>query len=785
MASRPNENNVAAWLGLKIPANASPLVKRRAAIASKTMEILGRHAPDMLELRPDANWSEQRRAELQLAVRALVDESDQRDVHNAIAHVISSGQAFGVWDHHPWPLRAIVQLAPSVVSRRHIDRVHEADARRKRLLEKLPYILGSKDEELLTGALVVAAADLSAVLQTSLLEQLLNRDAEFQVGGSIAWFDFRLGSPGAPWRNPRRWQLDQISPLLAARLDEIRPAERKGRVHQKRALRAVARLLDLPAHELTIATLVRTARAWWAMQLPSFLADYAVRPVVSVSLPATAWSRLLTGRPLSKAAAPRPVRALSRASMKRDVLSEQVVRELGAATRRPADLVMQLNAVKKLEKCLRRSSQQKKATVKELRQSLAAWKTEHTKVGGWIPVIGEWARGTLFDREAGPLGRGQGPRVGGLLRYLEGFASRFLNRFWDFPVGAVEEPVEWLARMEGLRNDLAKLASASVARQGLVSLLRFAERLGVPRTEFGEDWRIVESPREADANILAPLEYVRLKDWIRGLYHSVEGSYPALRAEVMLVVAYRMGLRWEELSTLRLKDVVLTGDPIPSGTIWVRVSAYASGKTNNFRRTLAIEHFLTHEERCLLRRFFALATQLGDGQRPGADLLFADPGALDLPPTERETHDLIQSGMRQVSGDPSLVFHHLRHSAASFMYLRVMSDEGTTPNPYPWLAGWEHVSSAAILGPGHNYAATLSGRGPKDPSRLYLISEFLGHLDPETSVKSYIHFADVVLAMHVAELQDLDVRLIAQLDRIKPESVRRRLYRLARNRKQE
>lgn len=764
-------------LGLRAPTNASPDEKRKAKVAQMAIAILKKSAPEIADFQAGATFSDGQQEETNTAINDLKADHDRRDVHNAIAYVIDHGREAGIWQHPSWVLRAVVQLAPSPVTRADIDLIRGAAHRRERLLEALPQILRSDDECLLAGALIVAAADLSGIIQSNFLEQLLEKSILFHVSSESIWKDFRLGSEKDPWRNVRRWFLDPVSELLASKLVEKRGGIGQPRLKEKRAMTAIANVLQVPTNELTIAALVKSARARWSTQLPAALLDYAIRPVLSMSLPHTAWTRITTGKPLSKIMAPLPVRKLARCS--NDVLDEtesiDLPRNKVEVDQKESDLIQQREALQALMSALRRPKQDTKLNKRSLEERLDAWSSKHEHVGGWVPLFGMWVRSSLFERANGPFGRGPGPRVAGILRYAVGFSLRFLERFWGVAIDA--DHSVWVSHMELLRTDLATLDSASVSKTGLINFLRFAEKHGAPKIELGEDWRILVSPSEADSNVLTPAEFIRLKQWLKNFYHGVENSYPCLRAQVMLVLSFRLGTRWEELRNLRLKDCVISMGPERHGSIWIRKNKYADGKSSEFRRTLSVEHFLSIEEREQLAAFYAMAMGLGNGMRPRNDLLFADPGALSLPPREKETHDLIQSGMRIVSNDSSLVFHHLRHSAASYAHLRVSTDEVQDGNPFPWMIGWEEISSTKILGAPKNYAATLSGRSQYCAAQLYLVSELLGHLDPETSLRSYAHFMDVLMRRHVTSALHLSTALRAQLDGIKPASMRRRINR--------
>jgi integrase len=772
-------HSTARWLGVAEQPRRNGRVTRRDRVGQLTLGMLSEHAPEIAALKPDAEWS----AKAQDAIArdiAKLPEIDRRDVHNAVAHVIACGAFAGLWQHRPWPLRAVTSLLPSRIRAKDVDAARDAEQRRERLMARLPGFLDSSDPNILTGALIVAAADYSAILQSEFSRQLLNPSIPRETGGGLVWIDLRLGGADSPWRNVRRWFLDEASQLLATRLSELHMGLPDFRVSEKEAMRSVARALDLPEPNLSLPAVLRSARAWWGIHLPAFLHDYSLRPALALSLPATAWKRLVMNAPLRASEAPLPVRSLPKhepsALEECNAAPTTKTGDAPASTPPSRDGFAHGLACADLMRALRPRRLEKKLSSRLLRERLHAWLQRHGHAGGWTQLLYAWVCETLFSHEGGAFRRGDGPRPPGLLRYLEGFAERFVAIFWRTPPNELDLDA-WNTGLEALRTQLADMKSASVARTGLFSFLMFAEGFGVPAVVMGDSWASIAGPADADSNLLTPSEYMRLRQWLADVPGHAPGSYPDLRLQVMTVLAFRLGTRWEELQTLRLRDVVLTVDR-ERGSVWIRANEFAHGKVREATRTLSIEHFLSPEERALLGRYVFMARSLGGTQRLGSDLLFADPGALGLPPEASATHDVIQTGMRQVSGDPSLVFHHLRHSCGTFALLRLFADEAAAcPAPYPWLPSWEVVSARAIVGSERSYASHLIGRGTDDPARLFAVAEMLGHLDPESSLLSYLHAMDILLHLATTKMFPMRIATAAAIDGIKPESVRRRRHR--------
>jgi hypothetical protein len=53
----------------------------------------------------------------------------------------------------------------------------------------------------------------------------------------------------------------------------------------------------------------------------------------------------------------------------------------------------------------------------------------------------------------------------------------------------------------------------------------------------------------------------------------------------------------------------------------------------------------------------------------------------------------------------------------------------------------------------------------------------LGHLDPESSLLSYLHAMDILLHLATTKMFPMRIATAAAIDGIKPESVRRRRHR--------
>jgi hypothetical protein len=102
--------------------------------------------------------------------------------------------------------------------------------------------------------------------------------------------------------------------------------------------------------------------------------------------------------------------------------------------------------------------------------------------------------------------------------------------------------------------------------------------------------------------------------------------------------------------------------------------------------------------------------------------------------------------MRDVTGDATLRFHHLRHSFASWCFLRLMASD---------LHGGmsmfrQEEATRQALEHSLSLRQALYGNTRLTRRHVWAVSSLLGHSGPDISLEHYIHFADLCLAEHLA-----------------------------------
>ena len=107
---------------------------------------------------------------------------------------------------------------------------------------------------------------------------------------------------------------------------------------------------------------------------------------------------------------------------------------------------------------------------------------------------------------------------------------------------------------------------------------------------------------------------------------------------------------------------------------------------------------------------------------------------------------MIHRVMREVTGDPTVHFHHLRHSSPSWNLLRLfLSDIKEPPELFSHLP-----KTQAFLATSKDFRKALYGHDQPTRKHLYAIASLMGHSGPDISFAHYIHTSDLALAIALA-----------------------------------
>lgn len=201
----------------------------------------------------------------------------------------------------------------------------------------------------------------------------------------------------------------------------------------------------------------------------------------------------------------------------------------------------------------------------------------------------------------------------------------------------------------------------------------------------------------------------------------------------LLIIAYRCGLRIGELRKLRLCDIEYSS----TGWIEVRNNIYNDNKTAAALRKVPLFSMLLVNEAKTVREYIKLKQSIASANN---NLLFTLGQDRHKPIDEFLLSNFTAHVLRELSGLPFLVFHHLRHSCLSRLQVMLEIDDAHAilPNVVPY----SRQETAKIC---HQ----ISGNSRRN--RYYAISTFAGHSSPETCFNNYFHFTDWIIGYKLAK----------------------------------
>lgn len=197
--------------------------------------------------------------------------------------------------------------------------------------------------------------------------------------------------------------------------------------------------------------------------------------------------------------------------------------------------------------------------------------------------------------------------------------------------------------------------------------------------------------------------------------------------EMLVVMAYRTGMRLGELLKVRLIDI----EPSAERWLFVRPNRYGDNKSSSARRKIPLAALLTDNELKLFEMLLSLRAT--DVPGPGT-LLFAVPGATHLPLDPWWVSRTIARMLREASGSDAFIFHHFRHTALSLAHLVLEGSDA-----------WANTFGGISPDHARRMRVAITGRENPGRDRYWALARLAGHSSPETTFASYLHFSDLLI----------------------------------------
>jgi integrase len=563
------------------------------------------------------------------------------------------------------------------------------------------------------------------------------------------------------WEIRRRWFADPLSQLLILRWYE-KFRDDCDATHQPSPLLAIKHYLKriLPptvnVSDSMVTDLLSSAAARLGLSVPPFLMAYAEGKIKSVSLPQRVWNRLLTGqRTVSNDAPidePFPIVAcipnLPTGHVVAPAIQEQLLRKI-------------------MSDILPRETQWAlKAT--EVRSAMATFYEKNREdTNQTLACLIQWCIDMLTHYARNELIRGRVKvklRPSSVRTYLDTIGKRLISVAGDLDILELESD-----ELHDVYSNVVNLCRTKKSKHAtgwrLVAFHQFLMvRCGAPPVDFS-DISTTADPAETgvDANLLTPHEFDRVKKALAPNF----GNSSRLRKIQFhsAILGFRCGLRRGEIRKLRLIDLQGRTEPV----LLVRNNRYAYVKSEESIRRLPLATLLEPDELSILLTWHH-DREIEDNGPIQNSLLFCQATEPTQRLKEYDVFPTIERAMREVTGDLSFRFHHLRHSFAAWLVLRLLKNfTAETLHRFQFLQHDIFKEEAC-----NEVRIALLGNHRLGRQALFAVAQLCGHASPQVTLLHYMHLCDWLLAQELLLSENqpsFDAKIIAVMTGIKQDII--------------
>lgn len=580
------------------------------------------------------------------------------------------------------------------------------------------------------GVLLLSAVYYGGLMDIPQLNALIQLDLSKVIWVSqIPETRLNLSIRGQPESEQRQWFPDPTTLALLSRcaqsLAENRPylAQKDAKL---RCIREALSAVRMSAHNLpaSLERLFELLQIQRQTQLPQLLMNYATRSsYVTHSVLSDSWLHL-HGNASSSGDDERQKRKKHRFRM-----PEQNVPEWLAAL------------------CRKVRKKQVAALVNEQPP-----KTLETLIGGWASFL---IHGRSFY--GNPL---QPKTVANYVRNVSVGLDNLLSveSILDVPPDALEELYELMLEAQPTTPMRRNLAKGLLEFHGYLQK-KFAYPPISPYSTLG----IGKTPQFVDAQIISEEQYrLALRDLAAGQL-SQRSPHLAMVAQVMVIFGFRLGLRRNEALKLLRRDLqlpalsaaraaavrkrhpnlkLLSPDQLTAlglpVSLHIRPHAQRALKTRNSTRTLPLHVLLEPEELQMIERLARLRDD-EEVKNPYSEFLFCIPELQTRWVSESTLLPAIHATLRRVTGCSDMHYHHLRHSAATWLTFKLAASALDVNEEARLLFG-EHSQTMTRLLDAERLNRTFFHSQEAATRRvIHITSAVLGHASPKTSLLHYVH----------------------------------------------
>ena len=737
--------------------NKPPETSRHIDLFHKRVEILQKLPPEILRCGHNASLT---REELDNLLTTFSQENSARTISFVIrflAKGLSEGRKTLGWKVAIPPVTITIKREQSrftpagFVELSRLRQIEAAFIKSLRNASALSY-------EQHLGRLLLSAMLFGGLIQRQWLEPWLRAISKpkVMIHDTILWVDMervwqhprkasdvyyegsRKRNAEAPIFMNRRWIGDPVTRSLILQWLQLPGLiDRKNR-HLPNAYDLVTMFLKKVGlakelHPVNLKHLIVMAEIRLGLIVPSYLASYAAGDIVSVSVPAETWTRLLSGKAVPRQATGGPGN------------DEDHALRTQKPWESPFHSMMlvpdeQRNLLSRLRKLFSKTRGVKKSIPSLLSEIDLFVKANAAQLCPLILFLAKWSEYLLSDR-----GRNKPSTVE---RYLGSVAAKLLAVFENEDLQEMET-AEFIEFYDRLVETVTSYNESGYALQTLGRFHRFlVQHHGVANIHSGYFSKRSGPPEtRVNANLVSQTEFDRLKTVLG--FEDNNRSRTATACLLVAIFGFRCGLRRNEVLFLRVRDIMGRHKP----ELVLRPTSKRGLKTSGSSRRIPLHLLLPPDEMALLHEWLSQHELLGKEA-----LLFEMLGRPMEPMPESNLMRPIREALHRATGDQTLSFHTLRHSFASWLMVRLAGNAAKLRSAAPFLDHPEFEEPRVMA-----LRKSLLGNEYLGRPAAFAVSSLCGHADLSTTFANYLHLSDWLLSRALSDpsaIPDLDVEAL-------------------------
>lgn len=328
----------------------------------------------------------------------------------------------------------------------------------------------------------------------------------------------------------------------------------------------------------------------------------------------------------------------------------------------------------------------------------------------------------------------------------------------DVPPDALEELYELMLEAQPTNSMRRNLAKGLLEFHGYLQK-KFAYPPISPYAALG----IGKTPQFVDAQIINEEQYrLALRDLATGPL-SQRSPRLAMVAQAMVIFGFRLGLRRNEALKLLRRDLQLPALSAARAaavrkrhpslkslspeqlaalelpvSLHIRPHAQRALKTRNSTRTLPLHVLLEADELQLIERLARLRDD-EEMKIPYSEFLFCIPEFQTRWVSESTSLPAIHATLRRVTGCSDMHYHHLRHSAATWLTFKLAASALDVIEEARLLFGEHSQTMTRLLDTERLNRTFFHSQEAATRRVIHITSAVLGHASPKISLLHYVH----------------------------------------------